>query len=412
MTYKLLISLLGCIFYSSIMNGQNATMGDHLMVHIFGAYNDDTTSLPAANVYWANTTQGTAADEQGVAHVAFYEKLPHELVVSYIGFHNDTILVQDRNKKHYYTFLVNEEVLDAVEIIRKKRSQFISVINPIKTEIMGEDELRKAACCDLSESFETNASVDVSYSDAVTGAKEIRLLGLDGVYVEMLQENVPALRGLATPFGLSYVPGPWMSAIHISKGAGTVLNGHESITGAINFKYKQPLETDPFLLDLFANHLGRYEANVVSGIDISKKTGTVLAVNVGGLHHEFDDNDDGFLDKPQYDRVNIMNRWKFLGKRANGQFLINYMFDDRTSGQVGLDPEVAMVIHSQASHQFNTIEHRVSVFRKKSGIPILIVQDDIFKLLLELVTMNVDAGYKSMISGFKDRLKKYGGISA
>jgi len=130
-----------------------------------------------------------------------------------------------------------------------------------------------------------------------------------------------------------------MSAIHISKGAGTVLNGHESITGAINFKYKQPLETDPFLLDLFANHLGRYEANVVSGIDISKKTGTVLAVNVGGLHHEFDDNDDGFLDKPQYDRVNIMNRWKFLGKRANGQFLINYMFDDRTSGQVGFDPE-------------------------------------------------------------------------
>src|SRR5690606_30614588 len=138
----------------------------------------------------------------------------------YIGYHNDTVDVYHASRRHYYVFLVSEAMLDAVEIVRKRRSQFISVVNPVKTEIIGEGELKRAACCDLSESFETNASVDVSYSDAVTGAKEIRLLGLDGVYVEMLQENVPALRGLAVPFGLAYVPGPWISNIYISKGAG------------------------------------------------------------------------------------------------------------------------------------------------------------------------------------------------
>jgi len=340
MKYKIWFSLLGWILSIASGAAQHSGMGEHLMVHIYGAYDSDTTTLPGANVYWANTTEGTASDDNGIAHVSFYKELPHQLVVSYIGFHNDTILVQDVSKKHYYSFLINEEMLDAVEIIRKKRSQFISVINPIKTEILGEDELRKAACCDLSESFETNASVDVSYSDAVTGAKEIKLLGLDGVYVEMLQENVPALRGLATPFGLTYVPGPWMQSIYISKGAGTVLNGHESITGAINFRYKQPFDTDPFHIDLFANHLGRYEANIVSGINFSETESTVFAVNVGGQHKKLEGNGDGFLDKPLYDRFNIMNRWKFLGERANGQFLINYMRDDRTSGQVDFDPRI------------------------------------------------------------------------
>ena len=199
--------------------------------------------------------------------------------------------------------------------------------------------MKKAACCDLSESFETNAAVDVSYSDAVTGAKEIQLLGLDGVYVEMLEQNVPSLRGLAIPFGLSYVPGPWLQSISIAKGAGSILSGHESITGTINYQFKRPFETDRFILDLFGNHLGRYELNAITGYELNDRVGGVLALNGGGMHGRHDNNNDGFLDQPLYDRFNIMNRWMFQGNKMRGQLSINYLLDDRSGGQVDFKAE-------------------------------------------------------------------------
>ena len=340
MKYSIIVGIIAGILLTNSAFAQQEMSKDHIMVHVFGAYDNDTSRLIGANVYWAETTQGTSADVNGVAHLKMYHHLPHKLVVSYIGFHNDTMLVTNPDKKHYYFFLINEQMLDAVEIVRKRQSQFISTISTIKTEFLGEDELKKAACCDLSESFETNASVDVSYSDAVTGAKEIRLLGLDGVYVEMLQENIPSLRGLAIPFGLSYVPGPWVSSIYVSKGAGTVLSGHESITGSINYKYKMPMETDPFYLDLFANHLGRYETNLVSGFDLSDRVGSVLAFNAGGQQSRADNNQDGFMDQPVYQRYNIMNRWKFKGDVANSQLFVNYLRDDRLSGETNFRPEL------------------------------------------------------------------------
>jgi hypothetical protein len=333
--------LLIILFIATAISGPAAAQhDDHIMVHIFGAYDDDTAALIGANVYWANTTEGTASDETGIAHLPVHHHLPHQLVVSYIGFYNDTLTVTDPDKRHYYVFLINVRMLNAVEVVQKRKTQFVSSIETIKTEFIGEDELKRAACCDLSESFETNASVDVSYSDAVTGAKEIRLLGLDGVYVEMLQEKVPSLRGLAVPFGLSYVPGPWVNSIYVSKGAGTVLNGHESITGSINYKYKMPLEADPFYLDLFGNHRGRYEGNVIGAWQIGERTGSVLAFNAGGQHSRADNNDDGFIDQPLYERYNVMNRWKITGNRANTQFMVNYLRDERLSGETNFQPEL------------------------------------------------------------------------
>ena len=89
-------------------------------------------------------------------------------------------------------------------------------------ELISGDELSRAACCNLGESVVTNPSGDVSYSDAATGAKQIKLLGLSGTYVQMLTENIPNYRGAAAPYGLGYVPGPWMQRILVSKGFSSV----------------------------------------------------------------------------------------------------------------------------------------------------------------------------------------------
>jgi outer membrane receptor for ferrienterochelin and colicins len=124
-------------------------------------------------------------------------------------------------------------------------------MEPILTINIGSEEFKKAACCNLSESFETNASVDVSYSDAVTGAKQIQLLGLAGTYVQIMTENYPAMYGLAAAYGLNYIPGPWMESIQVSKGPASVKNGYEAITGQINVEFKKPATSEKLFVNGF-----------------------------------------------------------------------------------------------------------------------------------------------------------------
>jgi outer membrane receptor for ferrienterochelin and colicins len=348
------MALLGSVFS---VNAQKKDM----VVHVMGVTESDTSFLYGASVFWHKTTIGASTNENGIATIPFVEALPHALIVSYIGFSNDTILVESNIKQHYYVFLWSDEMLETLEIVSKKESAFISSLNPIRTDVLNANELKKSACCDLSESFETNASVDVGFTDALTGAKEIQMLGLDGTYVEMFQQRIPALRGLANPLGLSFVPGPWLSTIEISKGAGSILNGHESITGSINYEYKKPFETDPFYLDIFANHMGRYEINALSGFEVGERVGGVIAVNGGGLKGHHDNNGDGFLDQPMYDRFNAMNRWMFTGDKMTGQLSVNYLLDDRSSGEVHFHDEDRGTINA---YGFGMKTNRVEAFAK------------------------------------------------
>ena len=89
--------------------------------------------------------------------------------------------------------------LSEVQIVSRKLSTLKLRSSVMNEEIVTSDELCRAACCNLGESFVTNPSVDVSYSDAATGAKQIKLLGLSGTYVQMLTENIPNYRGAASP---------------------------------------------------------------------------------------------------------------------------------------------------------------------------------------------------------------------
>jgi outer membrane receptor for ferrienterochelin and colicins len=214
--------------------------------------NDKNEKVPliGTNVFWKETQIGTTTDANGVFILRKVDGESMNLIISYIGYKPDTVLIPADQENLEIVLSVNRELQEVV-ITGTSLSKFIDELDAKQTEVITSKELLKAACCNLSESFTTNASVDVQFQDAVTGAKQIQLLGLSGLYTQMLFENIPTLKGLGSTFGLGYVPGPWMTSISISKGAASVVNGYESITGQINLEYKKPDDLERYYFNAF-----------------------------------------------------------------------------------------------------------------------------------------------------------------
>ena len=267
-------------------------------------------ALIGASVYWSGTTLGTSTDVSGEFSIARTEQT-NSLIVSFVGYGNDTINV---TKSNHLEILLNRSVdLGVVEVVHRTRSTEISTMDPIKIENIGKKELLKAACCNLSESFETNPSVDVSFTDAVTGTKQIQMLGLSGPYIQITRENMPYVRGISSIYGLTYIPGPWISSIQLNKGMGSVTNGYESIAGQINVELRKPEIDDKLYVTTYTNEKGRVEANVVFNQALSKQLGSgiLLHASANPLKHDF--NGDGFLDHTINQNFIGINRWKFAG---------------------------------------------------------------------------------------------------
>ena len=203
------------------------------------------------------------------------------------------------------------------------------------TELISSKELLRAACCNLGESFTTNPSVDVNYADAATGAQQIKLLGLSGTYVQMLTENIPNYRGLAAPFSLSYIPGPWMQSIQVSKGASSVKNGYESITGQINVEFKKPQATPFADANLYYNIKGKLEANLGANLQLSQRWSTALLGHYEILDKAHDENDDGFVDMPKVRQGSLQSRWAWMGDNYIFQASVKGLKEHREGGQIG-----------------------------------------------------------------------------
>ncbi len=202
------------------------------------------------------------------------------------------------------------------------------------TEVIGLGQLRRAACCNLGESFTTNPSVDVSYSDAATGARQIKLLGLSGTYVQMLTENIPNLRGASIPYSLGYVPGPWMQSIMVSKGAASVKNGYESTTGQINVEYLKPQGVDGVRGNAYFDSQTKLEANADASVHLTDRLSTSLLLHFENRQREHDGNGDGFMDMPRLRQYNVMHRWAYVAPRFISQLSLRALRDERESGQV------------------------------------------------------------------------------
>ena len=298
--------------------------------HAWGTVLDDKGyPLVGANVYWVGTTIGVATDLDGRFKLEPTEKT-NLLVTSFMGFHNDTTEVTAHSE--LTIVLVSDLVLEEVNIVERKMAVLRSRVSALQVETLTGEALCMAACCNLSESFETSASVDVAYSDAATGAKQIRLLGLSGTYVQMLTENTPNIRGLAQSFGMEYIPGPWMEAIQVSKGTSSVLNGYEAIAGQINVEYLKPQTQDPIALNAMISTETHTEVNASGGWDLNDKVSTGILFHAQNMSLELDHNHDGFLDMPKNTNVNLLNRWYVKTGDYTGQFLVRGLYDRRQGG--------------------------------------------------------------------------------
>lgn len=296
--------------------------------HVF---DDNDQPIIGANVYWEGTQQGTTTDVDGAFKLKTREGA-NKLVVSYIGY--ETFILSVTNVDEPLMIKLKGEVtLEEVVISERKMGTIASRTSVLQTQKITYDELCRAACCNLAESFETNPSVDVSYADAATGARQIKLLGLAGTYVQMLTENYPNFRGAASLYGLDYVPGAWMESIQVSKGTSSVKNGYEALAGQINVEFKKPPTADIFSVNLFGSDAGRYEGNADASWHINDKVSTGLLVHYSNDKKQHDGNDDGFLDTPLREQVNLMNRWYHKLDNYVAQYGVRYLHESRTGGQ-------------------------------------------------------------------------------
>lgn len=292
---------------------------------------EDGNPLIGALVYDKDKTTSAIAVEDGYFELNISED-KKILQVDYVGF--DTRLHEIVRPSDVQVIVMkSNNQLEEVVVTEKGMGSMKRRRSVVVTEDITSKALTRAACCNLSESFETNPSVDVAYSDAVTGAKQIQLLGLSGTYVQMLTENFPNMRGVASLYGLDYIPGPWMQSIQVSKGAASVKNGYESVTGQINVEYKKPKIADPLFVNLFYGSAGRYEGNAVGAVELNDHLSTALFVNYYNEEQAHDKNHDTFLDMPKMQSFSAMNRWHYQTPNFVSQSGIKYLTDRRTSGQ-------------------------------------------------------------------------------
>ena len=297
----------------------------------------DNLGVFGANVYWLNNSIGATTNEKGWFTIP-YKKSYKKLVVSYVGYKTDTLNISDLEPIHHFITLENE--LEEVTLKSKKKATQRSFIQTKNVFTVNSAELLKAACCNLAESFETNPSIDVNFSDALTGTRQIQMLGLKSPYLLITQENIPSIRGAGQVFGLTFTPGTWVESIQITKGAGSVINGYESISGQINAELVKPLTDNRIFLNAYGSLGGRYELNSHLNHKISDKWQTGIYIHGNYRNKKFDRNKDGFLDNPLISQVNVMNRWQYLDAEKGWVSFINvrFMDDSKQTGQNNFDP--------------------------------------------------------------------------
>lgn len=282
---------------------------------IRGAVRDaDDRPLAGASVYWAGTTVGASTDAEG-AFLLHRVKGYDRLVASYLGYVNDTLRIDEAVQRADFALRAEGVELEGVVVEGNLSGNFVKRDGIVKGEMISFAGLCKMACCNLAESFENSASVTVGYSDAISGARQIKMLGLAGTYTQILDENRPIMRGLSAPYGLSYTPGMWLNSIQVSKGVASVTAGHEAITGQINLEHRKPTDSERLFVNLYLDDELRPEANVSTAFPVSrdKKLSSVILLHGSGDTdvRKMDHNHDGFRDLPRSAQFNVANKWLY-----------------------------------------------------------------------------------------------------
>ncbi len=295
----------------------------------------DATEAPVAgaSVYWMGTTRGTSTDAAGAFSLPFADG-SHFLVIRHAAYSADTLEVRHPQPIKVYLTLLAREV-EGVQVVGERSGIVIDYLSAESVQRVTQKELAKAACCNLSESFETNPSVDVSFTDAITGTRQIEMLGLSGIYTQTTLENLPYIRGLTANVGLTFIPGSWIKSINVSKGIGSVANGFESITGQIDVDLRKPEDAEEkrFYVNLYGNAEQRFEGNVNIRQALGEQWSSMTLLHASSQQHTIDRNADRFLDMPIFTTLNAIQRWSYFDQDGwEGQFMVQFVKENREGG--------------------------------------------------------------------------------
>ena len=291
--------------------------------------------LPGASVYWADTNIGEAADINGYFRLHRVKDY-NRLVGSVVGYTNDTVTVTKETSEVFFN-LAEGVAVESVVIEGTLGGNYISHEGILKNENISFAGLCKMACCNLAESFENSASVTVGYSDAISGARQIKMLGLAGTYTQILDENRAIMRGLSAPYGLGYTPGMWLNSIQVSKGIASVTAGHEAVTGQINLEHRKPTDEERLFLNIYFDNELKPEVNLSTALPVTKdkRLSTVILAHASADTKDYDHNGDGYRDLPMARQFNIANRWLYQGESGiQIRWGAKYVNDNRTGGQM------------------------------------------------------------------------------
>ena len=328
---------------------------------VMGSQNGSIDPIWGAKVYLLKAKEGAVANESGEFELILPKDLPDTLIIKATGFITDTMVVTKNDRFASYSItLFPENTLDEVVVQAKRDAKTISKLKILHVEELSLKELRKAACCNLAESFETNVSVDVNYTDAVSGARTIQMMGLEGTYTQIQMENIPCLRGLEQPFGLASFPGTWINSIQITKGTGTVINGYESMAGLVNIEMFKPEKMDELFVNYYSNLYTRNEFNIHGSMHVGQKWSTALFGHLSGAIAPMDMNKDGFMDMPIGGLGAFNNRWSYEGNKMEAQIGVNAYYENRFGGQTGFRPWKS----DSTKYGLHTINQHIDVYAK------------------------------------------------
>ena len=324
---KLLLSFIGVVLSCSLFAQING--------FVQGNNGKKTEALYGVKIKLLKSKKGVVTNEEGIFELVLPKSLPDTMVISARGYFSDTIIVDKKDRfLALNVVLYSEQLLPEVIVEYKRKSFSISRLKVLHVEELSSSELKKAACCNLGESFETNASVDVNMTDAVSGAKKIQMMGLEGIYTQIQFENIPYLRGLESSFGLETIPGSWIESIQITKGAGNVVNGNESMAGLINLELEKPETMDRFFMNAYQNRFGRSELNFRSGLSLSEKWSAGIFGYISSQWGEVDENGDSFMDIPLGSNLSALGRFDYEGDKMEAKLGFNIHDDIKNGGQM------------------------------------------------------------------------------
>ncbi len=322
-----------CLLWSVTLFSQNLS---GMVVEIL---DDNEAPIVGANIYLVDGSKGVVSDQNGNFLINDI-KDAKEFVVSYVGYLNDTLKTKNKYSK---IILKQDSSLEAITIKFKEKSSSVSLLSSANVLKISSEELLKAACCNLAESFETTPSIDVNFSDAISGRKQINMLGLASPNILISVENIPSIRGALNAYGLTFIPGTWIESIQVAKGSGSVVNGYESVSGQINAELLKPMSDNKFFANAYYNSMERFELNTHYSTKLTEKIDYGLYLHADKKDNRDDHNNDNFGDAPTGQQINILNRFQYTNatKGLVGFFDINYVGDERVYGEIDyFDPAI------------------------------------------------------------------------